>query len=290
MQPPVATRLREAVPTLPTAERRAAREILAAYPVAGLETVARLAARAGVSGPTIIRLVTRLGYDGYPDFQEALRREIQERATSPLLQYEQRSFGEGDDVVSRSRQALIDALDRSLSMLDADAFSRAVDLLVDDRRRLFIAGGRFSGLAAKSLALHMEILRRGSRYLEPADWIAYSLDARRRDVLVCFDVRRYQRTTVELGREAARQGATVVLITDPWLSPLARDAEVTLSVAVDAPNPFDSHLSLFGLVETLVTAAVERLGQRPKDRLAAYDKLWEHQSFVYRDAGGRESA
>lgn len=283
MQTLVANRIRDALPALPKAERRVAREILAAYPVAGLETVARLASRAGVSGPTIIRLVTRLGFEGFPAFQDALLREIEERATSPLLQYQQRSFAEGADVVARSRQVLIDALDRSLTQLDPRAFGRTVDLLVDERRRLFIAGGRFSGLAAKSLALHMEILRPAVRHLEPADWIAYALDARRGDVLIAFDVRRYQRTTVELGRQAAQQGATVVLVTDPWMSPLAADADVTLSVAVDAPSPFDSHLSTFALVETLVAAVVERLGQRPRDRLAAYDKLWEHQSFVYRE-------
>ena len=92
MEKLVADRIREALPNLPRAERRAARTVLAAYPVAGLETVARLAARARVSGPTIIRLVTRLGFEGFPSFQQALLREIDERATSPLLQYQQRSF------------------------------------------------------------------------------------------------------------------------------------------------------------------------------------------------------
>lgn len=283
MPVPVSSRIRDALPTLPKAERRAAREILAAYPVAGLETVARLASRAGVSGPTIIRLVGRLGFEGYPAFQDALLREIDERATSPLLQYQQRSFGADEDVVSRSRQVLIDALDRSLTELDRLAFARAVDLLIDERRRLFIAGGRFTGLAAKSLALHMEILRPAVRHLESPDWIAYALDARRGDVLVVFDVRRYQRTTVELGRQAAQRGATVILVTDPWMSPLAADAAVTLSVAVDAPSPFDSHLSTFALVETLVAAVVERLGSRPEDRLAAYDRMWERQDFRYRE-------
>jgi DNA-binding MurR/RpiR family transcriptional regulator len=283
MESLVANRLREALPALPKAERKAARTILAAYPVAGLETVARLAARADVSGPTIIRLVNRLGFDGYHAFQQALLGEIDERETSPLLQYQQRSFADGDGVVQRSRQVMMDALDRSLSELDLEAFERVVALLTDERRRLFFAGGRFTGLAAKSLALHMQILRPGARHLEPTDWIPYALDARRGDVLVVFDVRRYQRTSVELGQRAARQGATVVLITDPWMSPLSVDAAVTLSVAVDAPSPFDSQISIFGLVETLVAAVVEKMGAFPEDRLASYDQLWEQQDFRYRD-------
>ncbi len=286
--PLVANLIREALPGLPRAERRVAREILAAYPVAGLETVARLAARADVSGPTIIRLVTRLGYEGYPAFQQALLREIDERATSPLLQYQKRSFSAGEGVLARSRQVLIDALDRSLSEMDPVAFAQVVDLLADERRRVFVAGGRFSGLAAKSLALHLEILRPGARHLDAADWIPYALDARRGDVLVAFDVRRYQRTTVELGRAAARHGATVVLVTDPWMSPLSADADITLSVAVDAPSPFDSQISIFGLVETLVAALVEKFGEFPEARLAAYDALWEHQDFLYREGENEE--
>jgi DNA-binding MurR/RpiR family transcriptional regulator len=284
----VADRLREALPDLPKAERRVARAILAAYPVAGLETVARLAARARVSGPTILRLVSRLGYEGFSAFQQALLAEIDERATSPLLQYQQRTFSADVGVVPHSRQILMDGLDRSLSELDLRAFDHVVELLTDERRRVFTAGGRFTGLAAKSLALHLEILRPGARHLEPADWIAYSLDARRGDVLVAFDVRRYQRTTVELGQRAARQGATVVLVTDAWMSPLSADADTVLSVAVDAPSPFDSQISIHGLVETLVAAMVERMGRFPEDRLAAYDRLWEQQDFRYREDEPRE--
>lgn len=289
MQAIVADVIRDALPSLPKAERRVAREILKAYPVAGLETVARLAARANVSGPTIIRLVTRLGYEGYPAFQQALLGELDERITSPLLQYQQRTFEAGDGVVARSRQVLMDALDRSLSELDPGSFARVVDLLADDRRRLVIAGGRFSGLAARSLALHLEILRPGVRHLDAADWVSYALEARRGDVLVVFDVRRYQRTSVELGRRAVAQGATLILVTDPWMSPLSLDADVTLSVAVDAPSPFDSQISIFGLVETLVAGVVEKLGRFPEERLASYDELWERQAFRYREPGDEEA-
>ena len=55
----IAERLRQLLPVLPAAERRIARVLLADYPVAGLETVARLAARASASGPTVLRLTSR---------------------------------------------------------------------------------------------------------------------------------------------------------------------------------------------------------------------------------------
>jgi DNA-binding MurR/RpiR family transcriptional regulator len=59
--------------TLSPAERRLARVLLASYPIAGLESVARFAERAGVSPPTVTRFITKLGFRGYPEFQEVIR-------------------------------------------------------------------------------------------------------------------------------------------------------------------------------------------------------------------------
>lgn len=75
------------------AERRVARTLLAAYPSAGLGTVAALAERAEVSAPTVLRLLSRLGFGGYPEFQRALRDELAERETSPLTAYRAAEHG-----------------------------------------------------------------------------------------------------------------------------------------------------------------------------------------------------
>ena len=53
----VAERLRLRLGELTHAERKVARALMADYPVGGLEPVAKLAAAAGVSPPTVIRLV-----------------------------------------------------------------------------------------------------------------------------------------------------------------------------------------------------------------------------------------
>ncbi|MDT8854663.1 hypothetical protein RNZ50_06375 [Paracoccaceae bacterium Fryx2] len=78
------------------AERRVARALLGEYPMAGLETVARLARRAGTSGPTILRFVGRLGFDNHAAFQDALRSEIQARLQSPLARYDRLAEDAGD--------------------------------------------------------------------------------------------------------------------------------------------------------------------------------------------------
>ena len=275
----VADRIRSSLASLPRAERRVAHEILSAYPVAGLETVARLAARANVSGPTVIRLVMRLGFDGYPEFQATLLQEIEERTASPLLQFDRHTPTE-DDAVTRTRTLLTSTVDTSLRELDRDSYALAMDLITDTKRRLVTAGGRFSGLSAQVLAQHLEIVRPSVTFLPPTTWVPYLMDARKGDVAVIFDVRRYQRATVEFGRTCARRGVNVILVTDPWMSPLALDASAILQVSVEASSPFDSQVPTLALVEAMIAGAVERLGESTLDRIADYDALWDQQGFA----------
>ena len=64
------------------------RALLANYPVAGLETIAQWAQRADVSGPTVLRLIGKLGFDSYAAFQSALRAELELRLQSPLMRHD----------------------------------------------------------------------------------------------------------------------------------------------------------------------------------------------------------
>src|SRR5260221_11226560 len=89
----VGERLRNRVTSLSPAERKLARVLLATYPTAGLESVARFAERAAVSPPTVTRFVGKLGFRGYPEFQRVLRDEVQARLTSPLPRYREPSPG-----------------------------------------------------------------------------------------------------------------------------------------------------------------------------------------------------
>src|SRR5258706_15074545 len=97
--------VRERLDSLSPSERKLARVLLASYPIAGLESVARFAERAHVSPPTVTRFITKLGFRGYPEFQETLRHEVQARLSSPLARFR-------DDQPARETDSVLsDALD-----------------------------------------------------------------------------------------------------------------------------------------------------------------------------------
>ncbi len=67
---------------LTPAERKVIRALLDQYPRNGLGPMSRLAEHAGVSDPTIVRLVKKPGFSGYADFQEALLSDMDHRLRS----------------------------------------------------------------------------------------------------------------------------------------------------------------------------------------------------------------
>lgn len=255
---------------LTPAERKIVRVLLADYPVGGLAPVAKLASGAGVSAPTVLRLVSKLGFDSYAAFQQALKSEVSARLSSPLSMH---ALSDRPEALARSQRILCEGIAASFARLPKAEFDQAVRLLSDSRRGLTLIGGRFSSMLAEYLAAHLRILRPNVRVVSAAE-VSSMLDVGRGDVLVAFDYRRYQHDTVRLAMIAKRQGATLIAFTDPYLSPLAAHADVILTTSVASPSPFDALTPAVALVETVIAALVDQLGAGPRERMARYDALF----------------
>lgn len=246
-------------------ERRVARTLLATYPTAGLESLPHLAEGAGVTGPTVLRFVRKIGFEGYPDFQRSLRHEVQARTEGLPSLYRSRGTPPSDDVARLSHEAFTRALDATLGSTSLEEnLELVVGLLADSKRRIWFVGGRFSQLAASYLCLHLRMLRPGCAVVaeSPDRRVIDSLEVSRRDVLCLFDYRRYQRDTIEVGRVAAERGAVVVVFTDPWLSPAAEYGRHVLISHADSASPFDSLLGAFALVEVIAGKVVAAIGEK----------------------------
>jgi DNA-binding MurR/RpiR family transcriptional regulator len=267
----VADALRRHRSGLTPAELRVAQALLGDYPAAGLRPIARLAEAANVSPPTVLRLVAKLGFGGYPQIQEALRGELSARTSGPLSDYP----ATGSPVARGAGSALMAAVGESLRTQDPAELGAAADLLADRTRPVLVTGGRFSWTLAAHLASFLRLLRPGVRHVpnEAGARTAALLDVDPASVVVAFDYRRYQRDTVAFGRAAAGQGASLVVCTDPYLSPLASSAAVLLTTTVTGPPPFVTLVPAFALVETLVLGVVERGGLESQERVAAFERL-----------------
>src|SRR5260370_4985443 len=114
---------------LSPAERKLARVLLASYPIAGLESVARFAERARVSASTVTRFITKLGFRGYPEFQEQLRQEVQARLSSPLARYHEEEPKGASSLVSSALEGSRRNLQATLQLLSHHDVDEVVHLL-----------------------------------------------------------------------------------------------------------------------------------------------------------------
>jgi DNA-binding MurR/RpiR family transcriptional regulator len=274
----VADQLRRFLPQLTTAERRVARSLLGGYPAIGLGTAAELAELSSTSSATVVRLVQKLGYAGFPDFQVALRQELSVRRSGPLerLRGTPPDWPDGALLVSMAT-ALSQTAASVIETVPAAEFDAAVALLADTSRRVHLLGGRVSHQLAIYLGQHLTRLRPGVSILtrEPGAEVTTLLEMGKRDVFVVFDVRRYERETLETAQLAARQGARIIAITDIYMSPVALLATVVLPVQVQVPSPFDSGVAGLVLTEALATATLQALGDAGVERMQSWDALAE---------------
>ena len=271
--PTVATKLRDAMPEFTPSERKVARALLANYPVAGLSTLADLAQLANVSSPTVLRLLVRLGFSGFPEFQRALRDELDERLATVAGDFRP-DAGKAGDFVSATLRSAMANLAADVESITASEIEAVVDTL-SRARQILLAGGVTSHAIAYYLYLQLDMVRPGCRFLGATAspvW-TYLVDLRRRDVVVLFDFRGYEVNTLEIARWARSHGARVVLFTDPWLSPVASLASQVLVARCQSPSPFDTFVSAMAFAEAVASDVALRLGAKVQHRMATAERL-----------------
>jgi DNA-binding MurR/RpiR family transcriptional regulator len=275
----IEARLRAALPGLTRAERQLAVHMLNSYPVAVLGSIASVARGAGVSAPTVGRLVQKLGFSGYPEFQAHLREEVGERLASPLAKHEKWAETAADaHVLDAFAARVVENLTATLGQIDHAGFDAVAALLADPERRVTLIGGRLTQALAAYLATALRIMRDDVVLLAavPSTWPPVLLDMRPGDVLVAFDIRRYEPPVQQFVELARAREAQVVLVTDRWVSPAAAHAQHLMPCHIEAPSAWDTLTAPLMLVEALLTA-IQRA-----DRTAMHARLQELETIYTR--------
>jgi len=262
----VAELIADRIDGMPAGERRAAQTLVANYPLIGLKTVADFSHQAGVSSPTILRFVSRLGFQNYPEFQSALQDELAAQLQSPASRTGASSKPDTGGA-SPMLEATLDNIRETFRHVSARQLEDIVALLSNRRSGLYIIGGRFTDSIARYMAAHLTIIRPGVLHLagQESNWRDRLLDMGKSDVLLVFDIRRYQDSLVRFAERANQRGVRIVLFTDQWLSPIARFARHVVAARTGMPSPFDSAAALMVVAETLIgglTQALEPDGAR----------------------------
>ena len=272
----VAERIRSRMPELTRSERRAAQTLLANYPLQGLETAAQFAGQTGVSTPSILRFIGRLGFASYADFQRQLKQEVEKRLQSPLAKTRPAPTGQRSrDPMLAFAEAVADNVLQTFRHLPAPELEAVATILADPRRPLHLLGGRVTDPLARYMTAHLRILRPKVSHMEGQreNWQDQLIDMGSRDVLFLIDIRRYQPDLADLAAAATKRRVTTILLTDQWLSPIARTAKYVLPARVAVPSAWDSNAALLAIVEALIANVTARRWTESRKRMTLVEGL-----------------
>lgn len=278
----VADRLRRHVDSLTRSEAQLSDIILHNYPVSGLGSITALADAANVSSPTVGRLVQKLGFDGFSEFQNALRQELDETISSPLTKRAQWVHDAPEEhTLNRFTKTVIDNISQSLSEMDTKDFDKACELIANKKRRVFIVGGRITRTLADYLFLHLQVIRDGVTHVASNSnaWAHYMLEADKGDVFVIFDIRRYENSTLRLAEMAAERGVKIILFTDQWTSPVAALADITFRNRIAVPSAWDSSVASTLLIEAMIAQVQEKDWDSTQARIEALEEMFDRTRF-----------
>ena len=282
MQKDLASLIRDSAAS--AGERKVAAALLEGFPFHALTTVEALAGRAGVSSPTVLRYLARLGFARFADFQARVLAEMRRQAGSPLGALDAPQGGGHPYQAALLRQA--EALRQTAEAAVPADFDAFVALLANPRHRILCLGGRYSQNLARRLSRQLAQVRADVQQLEPPAGFAHEpvLDMGPRDVLVLFDYRRYQPDLLAFARLARETGARIALFTDAGRSPIAGLAHAVLTATEAAISPFSSRIVATAQIETVVAGVVGHDRASARKRLERIEDLRSRLDLLTRQA------
>lgn len=268
--------------SLTRAERQLAQSILGNFPFSGLGSITKVAQEADVSTPTVVRMVKKLGFSGYPDFQLRLREELEAIVSTPIAKRDSwASSAPQEHILNRFTESVFNNIRSTIEQVKLGDFERFCALLGDPDRKVHIVGGRITRTLADYLFLHLQVMRQNVIFIPSNSntWPHYLLDVNVGDVVVVFDVRRYENTTLKLAETAEEKGAKILLFTDQWRSPIYAYADCTLFARIAVPSAWDSNVTSLLLLEILLAELQQRDWGGSSERMADLELMFDKTRF-----------
>jgi len=252
-----------------------------------VQSMRRIAARAGVQPATLVRLAQSLGYEGWDAMRQVFIRG--------LHQIPRRYADQAQDVIRRrgtrgtlGRHAAAQAGSmRLLEELNAGKLSDAARVLAR-ARQVHIAGFRASYAAAHTLHYLYRLFRNSVTLLRgDAGLLEMELRALEpADAVVIIGFAPYSHEAKQVADAAHARGCPILAICDSKVAPLARHAEVTLLFSTETPSFFPSSAAATVLVEALAGQLLGRAGRQAVDALdQAEDQLRRSGAYLSPQGG-----
>jgi DNA-binding MurR/RpiR family transcriptional regulator len=273
-------KIRDHLDEFPAKTRRVAEYILGNSSEIAFHSISETAERLSVSRAQLVRVARMLGFSGYADLKNMLKRKLLAQVIPAAVN----NSGDDEDLclkLSRLEHANLDETYRSI-MLNHEAvsdFSNAAQ----EAEAIYCMGWGISSMPAEwlytrisELGLKSILIRRGSlSIMEQARSIGEN------DMLVVFELPSYVIEVTEAVKLAAGRNACVVSITDSPAAPVCGHSRINFYVSDRSPLFGSSLVGSMFAVQVLTSFLARDMGRVGREALQEQKAILNDERIYY---------
>lgn len=279
------SRLREKMYSFSKGQKRVANYIITNYDKAVYLTAARLGKAAMVSESTVVRFAMQLGYEGYPEFQEALEELVRTKLNSIQRIEIASSKMTQSEVLENILDADAEKIKVTKEEIDKGAFEEAVNMILS-AKKIYIIGIRSCAPLANFLSFYLNLLFDDVRNIytnNSSEIFEQMIRISEDDVIIGISFPRYSVRTLKALEFASNRKAKVIAITDSKHSPMNLYATSSLIARSDMASFVDSLVAPLSLINALIVALSMKKKDEVINNLETLEDIWDEYQVYNKD-------
>jgi len=245
-------------------------------------TTKELAETCAVSEATVVRFVASIGYQGYSEFQQALKDFINTGMSLPE-RVDMKGIKEpGLDRLHRGVLEELNNLKHMYETIDVETMNRFVTYL-DESENVFVTGSRLSYTFAYYLGWSLTKIRKGIHIFNGSDstTIDFLTNAPSNSLVILTAATRYPNELIKLSKLVRRLGHTLLVLTDAPISPVIPFANLSL-VVPSRSIPFISNVSnMLCVIQYMVQELASRRGDNLQKHQEQLEQVYKENDILF---------
>ncbi|WP_121613094.1 MurR/RpiR family transcriptional regulator [Mesobacillus foraminis] len=270
--------IKERFPSLSPGQKKVAEFIKRHMDEGALQTAYQIGQKVGVSETTVIRLAYALGFGGFSDLQEKIRKDWlfkQQAENEVTVAGKDRDVPIFERIIDRERVLL----DQLLPQLNPEDLWKAVESIIE-ADRVYIGSIGSTYAAGYWLYYSLRQMRKDVFLSSPNGYLPEEIcELTRKSVVVVFSYPRYRREVLKLVNLAKNQHAKILAITNRQLSPAGQAADIALTTEEQTDFSHNSIASVISLLEVLIAGIQSRDEERINLRQQQLEQLYANQEL-----------
>lgn len=268
------TQLKTALSTLTPSERKVANFIIQQPTEVSYLTIQQLADNVGTSTTTIMRLSAKLGYSGFAELQNALQAFLKSDST-PKSRLMSGLTVHKDELWGKTLAHYSEQIAHLLTVIDKHTLDGIVERLTN-ANKILITSARSGLPIGLFLAQNLNRLCGNAQFLQAdlSDWVDDVLTLSKDDVLIAISFPRYAKRIAQFASVAKQKGATLVVLTDNYTSPLVAQGDFVVPCNAQSLSFHNSPITAMIVADYLIGAVAKQHASTANDRLGEVEGIF----------------